>query len=259
LAAAKGHVRGLAGSVPGGISLIPAAGGEPVPITFPSPPAFDACPAFSPNGQALAYTACGGPEFAPACDVAVQPLDDAYRPRGEARRLTRQGAWIRGVAWSRDGRWIVYGIPGRLWRVPAHGDGEPREIDIAGSGGSDPSTSLGLDRLTFVRGTAWDVDVHRLTLGKGTVPLLDSAAVDFSAEYSPDGRRVAFGSNRGGRSDDDRELPLTRSHRQLSMRMKLDENLPARLAGDALAGGAGGGAIPDHQGPRVRRRASLPY
>ncbi len=53
----------------GGVHLISSAGGDPRPLTFPRPPAYDGSPAFSADGRALAYASCAGDESVPACDV----------------------------------------------------------------------------------------------------------------------------------------------------------------------------------------------
>ena len=166
----------------GGIDLISVATGERRAVTSPKPPAFDVCPAFSPDGRALAYAACeGGGAGVAVCDIHVQALDDQLRPRAEARRLTRQAGWIQGVAWTRDGRSIVYGVNAipnpYLWRVRADGRTPPERVELAGRGfalavdGPRPGPSrvhpesLGRRRLAraarLVSGARHRVDVQR--------------------------------------------------------------------------------------------------
>ena len=80
-------------------------------MTFPKPPAYRRLPGVlagrpRPGLRHLRRRRCG----VAACDIYVLALDDQLRPRAEARRLTRQACWIQGVAWTRDGRSIVYGV-----------------------------------------------------------------------------------------------------------------------------------------------------
>jgi Tol biopolymer transport system component/serine/threonine protein kinase len=190
------------GEGPVGIYLISVASGETRAVTFPKTPAFDVNPSFSPDGGDLAYASCEGAGGNPVCDVYVLPLDSELKPRGTARALTRQRRWSGGLAWTRDGRSIVYAAAtgGPLWRVRADGGAPPERIELAGRAGR-PSTATSRDRLVFTRGTG-GAHIERLQLGGASTPLIESTFSDVFPQYSPDGRRIAFQSGRaGGRNE----------------------------------------------------------
>jgi Tol biopolymer transport system component len=137
-----------------GIYLIPTAGGEPRQATFPDESTFDTAPAFSPDGSALGYVSCQG-AGGYLCHVWTLSLDAKAQPHGEPRRLTQQGAPTSTVAWTRDGRFIIYGADwaaeARLWRVRADGSAAPERVELAGPGAFHPSTVRCCDRLAYVR------------------------------------------------------------------------------------------------------------
>jgi Tol biopolymer transport system component/tRNA A-37 threonylcarbamoyl transferase component Bud32 len=192
---------GVADSPPGGIHLVSVATGEARAVTFPKPPAFDSSPAFSRDGRAVAYAACGGAAASPVCDVYVQSLDSELRPQGAPRPLTRQRLRMGGLAWTRDGRSIVYRGDPYLWRVPVDGSAPPERLELAGRGAWNPSVATGRDRLAFTR-MEWEPDIYRLDLGGSSQPLLESAFSDWFPQHSPDGRRIAFESGRAGGAEE---------------------------------------------------------
>jgi Tol biopolymer transport system component/DNA-binding winged helix-turn-helix (wHTH) protein len=200
LAAARGRAEDGTTPESGGIHLIPVEGGEPRAVTFPKPPLSHQFPAFSPDGRQLAFATCNVPEIYPTCDVYVLPLDPQARPQAEARRLTWQRTGIFGLAWTRDSRSIVWGsgLEGNyLWRVSTDGGSPPEKVELAGYNAYAPSTARSRDRLAFSR-TLFDSVIYRLPIGGAPAPFIDSAARDLNAQYSPDGRRIAFASRRSG-------------------------------------------------------------
>jgi Tol biopolymer transport system component/DNA-binding winged helix-turn-helix (wHTH) protein len=180
-----------------GIYLIPTAGGEPREVTFPNGSTFDTAPAFSPDGSALAFASCER-ELGQLCNVWTLPLDAEARPQGAPRRLTQPGAPMSTLAWTRDGRFIIYsaGWSGsRLWRVRSDGSAAPERVELAGPGVFNPSTVRCCDRLAYVRDVGAG-SVYRFEPDVGAAPLIRSAFFDNNAQYSPDGSRIAFNSDR---------------------------------------------------------------
>jgi Tol biopolymer transport system component len=198
LAAGRARAKGEETPESGGIHLIPVAGGDTRPMTLPKPPALDAFPAFSPDGHSLAYASCVSQAGGGVCDVYVVPVDAELRPRAAAQRLTHQRAWIWGLAWTRDGRSIAYGAATEgLWRVRADGASPPARVDLAGGNVVQLSTARSQDRLVFTR-SRWAPDIYRLPLGGSPTPVIESTAGESFPQYSADGRRIAFDSDRSG-------------------------------------------------------------
>ena len=94
-----------------------------------------------------------------------------------------------------------------LWRLDALRGGTPERLAFVGQDGQSPviaRTADGKQRLVYVR-TVSDSNVWRLTTSAPGVPAstapvqaVASTRDDFTPGLSPDGRRVAFWSNRSG-------------------------------------------------------------
>jgi Tol biopolymer transport system component len=182
----------------GGLFLAPADGGEPRRLTNPKAPASDVHPSFSPSERLVAYVSCTSLWI---CDVFVQPLDSGYSPRGDPRRITRQGLYIGGLAWSRDGRSLIYsgslswGTTPRLWRVAIGGRKQPERLDLADIMATSPSVAPAGGRLAFSRSSGKQ-EVWRYRIGGVPEPFLTSSLGDGNPQFSPDGGRIVFVSSR---------------------------------------------------------------
>ena len=134
--------------------------------------------------------------------MQVQDLDPSFAPSGPPRRLTRHSFWtVSGLTWSRDGTFIVYSARQggliHLWRVNADSAHPPERIELAGIDVTFPATAPVGDRLAYSR-TMEDEDIYRFE-PPGTIrPIAQSSLKDWNAQFSPDGRRIAYCSARSG-------------------------------------------------------------
>lgn len=155
--------------------MVPATGGEPLPMTAAGSSAFN--PKWSPDGRYLAFTASRGD----GAQTQVWVLD---RRGGEARQLTHVEQGINDYAWSPDGSRLLLLIQD----ANPYPDDEPRPHVI--------------DRLQFKRDYVGYLDRRRVHIytytpgGDAPVQLTQGDYDHSSAVWSPDGTRIAFVSNR---------------------------------------------------------------
>jgi Tol biopolymer transport system component len=152
--------------------------------------------AFSPDGRRLAFVRLGDDGIG----VYLLSVDTGE----ETALLQHQQEWFGGVAWSRDARSLILsanqdGVR-RLWKLST-GGGPLEQVAIAGEDAYYPAVPRDRGRLAFVRGFSdWDLARIGLTGGKlresGAFP--SSTRLDLDPAFSPDGRTVAFVSERSG-------------------------------------------------------------
>ncbi len=173
----------------------------------------DFYPALSPDGTQLAF---GRSSSLGEFDVWVQPVK-----RGPARQLT-SGEYYEcfGLAWTPDGRDLLYSAFSSgsvlIFRVSVAG-GEPQPTLGAGrhaAGASVRGRHMVYEQQTIQPWDIWRVPT-RAASPRDRVPvkLVSSSGEDFHPAYSPDGRRLAFESNRSGQrniwvSDADGSRPV---------------------------------------------------
>ncbi|MGA8030604.1 MAG: protein kinase [Bryobacteraceae bacterium] len=184
-----------------GIFLISVETGEKRQLTYPKAATADLTPRFSPDGRIIAFDR----------DITAQlaDLDTVPVNGGEAKRVAGDNRAIGGLAWIPDGRQIVYssrraGTPQELWIVNATTGGTPQALSVAGENAFSPAIARIGNRLAYVRSN-YDENIWRLDLGGDTrhasgepVKLIASTWLDNAPQYSPDGKKIAFGSDRSG-------------------------------------------------------------
>ena len=187
-----------------GIFLAQVDGEELRRITDPKAPELDLAPVFSHDGHRLAYVGCKG-QF--DCDLYIQELDSGDSPHGSPRQVTRQGVFITGITWHRDGESLIYSASHSvnniyyLWQTGIDGRQPPLRLDIAGPRASGPTASPTTNRLVFSRGLS-DPDIWRYQVNGRMEPLIASSLPDYNPRFSPDGTKIAFESSRSGEAQE---------------------------------------------------------
>lgn len=165
----------------------------------------DVAAAFSPDGRTLVFSRFIDDQQG---DLYLLRLSREYRALGSPRRLTFGNELTLSPVWSADGRHVIFtaGTTARtlrLWTTAVTG-GKPQPIDL----GYTPVDSVARrgKRLVFTRPTG-DIslwvqqlpgDGQERPVADPPTSLISSSWPDAFAQFSPDGRRIAFGSIRSG-------------------------------------------------------------
>ena len=164
-------------------------------------------PAVSPDGRALAFRRSIAEN---AGDLYLLEIGKTI-PSGTTPTPLTSGA--ESPVWVPDGRAIVFCSGNThtpsLWKLtltsPGWRPGERERLTFAGEGIQSPAISR-RGRLAYGQ-IAINVDIWRIAFGNSHLTanppsrFISSTRVDHEPRYSPDGKRIAFGSNRSGSSE----------------------------------------------------------
>jgi Tol biopolymer transport system component/DNA-binding winged helix-turn-helix (wHTH) protein len=147
----------------------------------------DAYPAYSPDGKTLAFVRT----TKESADVFSIPAAG-----GVALQLTRENhVTLMGIAWTQDGKSIVYGGFG-MWIVPAEG-GKSRQLLQTQTAGSPTIRGDKLVYSTYdFEENIWSAPLDGKQIRGGWRKEFASTHAEEGLRFSPDGKKVAFQSSR---------------------------------------------------------------
>ena len=109
----------------------------------PAGAALDQLPSLSPDGGTLAFVRRSGGQTG---ELWLQPLSGTFVPIGEPTRIGSAALFYHGMAWSRDGHYLIVssGSTGNvgLWRVPVQRPGAMQRLSPTSDEWRHPAVSM---------------------------------------------------------------------------------------------------------------------
>ena len=188
---------------PSAIWLVPAAGGQPVPVTDNK--SLNMSPVWLPRGRQLLFVSDrdGGR------DIYRVTLRSSGQPVGPPTRLTT-GLNAHTISLSADGKRLTYSVfteTANVWSLPVpQGDAVSVSQAVAVTTGKQIIEGLDVSRdgrwLAFDSDRSGNQDIYKVPLAGGEPEQLTTDPQDdFSPAWSPDGKEIAFHSFRNGNRD----------------------------------------------------------
>jgi Tol biopolymer transport system component len=142
-------------------------------------------------------------------DLYLLPLSAGTKP-GTLRRLTFDNRQNGQAAWTADGRNIIFtsaraGGALALWRIGLAGSRGPQRLAAVGEDSLYPAVAREGNRLIYTKyaldSNIWRVDMRHAPPSPNNtsgIPVVTSTRQDVMPRFSPDGRKIAFSSDRAG-------------------------------------------------------------
>ena len=124
-------------------------------------------------------------------------------------RVTATPTFDVSPVWTPDDQWVIFGssrgetVP-NLWRQHADGSGEPERLTVSALRQAPTSITPDGTHLVFVQyETATNVDIMQLAMGESRAvsPLVQTPFAEQNPVIAPNGRWLAYDSNRSGRPE----------------------------------------------------------
>ena len=185
-------------------------------------PGYDGAPTWSPDGQKITFTSFRDLHRIEAEGIILGEIyamnPDGTNPVNLTQSVERPD---RISSWSPDGKQIVFessgiskwgdGLQWDIWMMDADG-GNPRNLTNHHTQDEAPDWSPNGNQIAFSsdRNRDWEFEENGVrnwevyvmnTDGANPVNLTNNLAWDGSPDWSPDGRQIAFVSNRDGNSE----------------------------------------------------------
>jgi Tol biopolymer transport system component/DNA-binding winged helix-turn-helix (wHTH) protein len=158
-------------------------------LTSPQRSRGDFNPEFSPNGRTLAFA---------RDSQGVQSIYAIPVSGGDEQRITSDTTQKWGLAWTPDGREIVYASGSSLWKIYLRGG--KRERLQFGQDAVQPS--IRGNRLVYVQQklnhNIWRRNLRSLVPTDPPDKFITSTRMESGPQFSPDGSKIAFESTRSG-------------------------------------------------------------
>jgi Tol biopolymer transport system component/DNA-binding winged helix-turn-helix (wHTH) protein len=173
---------------------VPLSGAAPTRLTRPPEDCpGDMDPAYSPDGGTIAFV-----RQPSCCQSHVMLLPSSGGDAKQIAYRTSNGPVQKGLAWTADGKELIWAHGGQLWRVPINGG---PLVPIAEAGRNAVDVAVSRDGKIIYAEDVEDVDIWSLDLTdqpQRPKKLISSTRTDGMGEFSPDGKSIAFASDRSG-------------------------------------------------------------